>query len=163
MNEETSLQIFGTKELSDLFGEMSTDVQKNIVISGFRKAGKIILDAAKANLTGVKGATKYQKSLGTKANSKDLTLEVGMKKGGVGWTGHFLDCGTVDRFYKTKSKSGLFRKSVKGTHGTGVERATGFFTNAVANTADQVQESIGDFIAERFDKLIEKYEGKPKN
>jgi phage protein, HK97 gp10 family len=163
MNEETRLEIFGTKELSDLFNEMSTDIQKNVVNTGFRKASKIILDQAKTNLDqSTKAPEKFKKKLGTKAAQGELALLVGEKKGGAGSLAHLLESGTKKRYYKTSSKSSLFKKSVKGTHYTGAMKATQFFENALDTTETQVITSIYDYIKQAFEKLITKYEGKKK-
>jgi len=166
MNDETALRIFGTKELASLFDEMSTDVKKNIVNTGFRKAGRIIIDKASENLNGVvKDPGKFRKSLGTKPDPAKMEMEVGMRRKGVGWKAHFFEGGTVDRYYKKKSyKIGPvnFKKTLGAPHFTGKIKASHFFENAVESTREEVTGSIFQFIKESFEKLIRKYEGKKK-
>jgi len=160
MLDETKLEIFGTEELAALFDEMSTEVQKNVVNIGFRKAGKILLDQIKNNLEGAtKNSSKFTKKLGMKPVKEEFSMYVGFKRGGAANFANMLDQGTKERFYKTKTKAGFYRykKNSTGMHKTGKINATNFFTNAIESTQEQVNTSVYQYISDAFTKLINKY------
>jgi hypothetical protein len=142
--------LMGDVELGKLFDELQPKIQNNIVKAGYKKAGDIILQQAKSNFkssfqnAGKMNFLQYFKNL-------PLQTKIGEKIGVTGNKAYilkFLNYGTIDRHYTTRSSA---------DHFTGMLKATDFFTNAVEQTKDVAMDAVQKSIVDSMNKTVEKY------
>ena len=148
------LDVFGIKELNELFDGLKKGAKKSIMISAFRKASKPIIQTAKSNLTNNKSGN-LKKSLGTKSHSYLPILKLGARIYGnyKGYVGHLINDGTDERQYKTK----------KGKiHRTGKLKGNHFWDRALASTGKAVEKSIQKEVFNSFEKYIIRYNRRAK-
>jgi hypothetical protein len=145
MDDNKLMQIFGTDELVKLFVELDKDNQSKILSTSFRKASKIIIDAAQNNL---KGNYKHVSAAMGVIMKKDIqTLNVGSIKKKGGHLAHIANTGTKERAYKTKNGE---------MHRTGKIVGNYFWDNAITANEENVEQAIYNDIKDRFTKLIQK-------
>ena len=123
---KTEIDYTQIKVLEDFFSKLSHIDQRKIFLAGFRKAGKPLVKAAKAN-TPIKTG-KLQKSIGTMAIPREIAILVGAKKP-KGSHGHLIESGTTERFRKSGGS-------------TGKVKATNFFEQAYDSTSKEVFDTI---------------------
>jgi len=156
-NEEFVLKLLNTDEQQKLFFELTDAVQMNVLNAAFRKAGKVILDAAKSNFDStkkMKSTTNYAdlaKSFKMATIKGDVGMRIGMQAK-EGFKYRFLNFGTKARFTKGKTK-----------RFTGVINPSMFFTNAVENNAEQAQSMLSDEIILSLERCVRRYEKKAGN
>lgn len=163
MNEATRLEIFKTKELADLFNEMSEEVKLRVVRNAFTKAAKVINTQVAANLDGsVKHSFKFTKQLGYKMTRGQWEMTVGMKKGTrySRQVAHLIERGTVARYYTVQKRNPRYPAKIGSKHFTGSMSAKHFFESAINTTEGQVNEEIYTYIRDAFTRLVNKYERK---
>ena len=139
------MQIFGTKDLVDLFTDMDRENQSKILSTSFRKASKILISEAQNNLRG--GFRRISGSFGVSFRKDIQALNVGsMKKRGGGFA-HIVNAGTRERFYT--SKNGVLHRTGKiiGNH---------FWDRAITSTEPDMELAIYQDIKTRFEKIIQK-------
>lgn len=164
---EFDFEVYGAKQHQQLFDEFRDDIKRKIILDGFKKAGKIIVDTAKGYLASRKkqGTSNTEKSIGVKDNktSADVELLVGARRYGSykGYLAHLIDKGSADRQYVIKSKKHLF-KPKKSTHYTGRMKATNFWTDAINDSQQQAQDAIGGYVIESFNRYVVNAEKKNK-
>ena len=152
-------EVFGIKELDDLFNNLKLSQQRGIIISTFRQASKPLIEQAKTNLiarTKTSANSRLAKSLGVEPVNRLPILKIGARKGKNygGYQAHLLERGTVERMFKHK-KSGK-------EHFTGKVSATNFFQDAVDGSTKQVIDSVEEQMIISFKKFVQKANAKNK-
>jgi hypothetical protein len=150
------LKIINDKELLALFQDLKTNIQSRIVVQGLKKAGNVILSQAKSNWKSTKknksktnySAYRFQMEEIKKAES--LGIKIGIPKSYHSYKIRFVEHGTKDRTYKTKTGK---------EHFTGVLKGTEFFHNAVAARKQEAQNLISSSITQSLNNIIKKYGG----
>ena len=151
-------QIFGDKQLSDLFDKLRDSQKRSIVISAFRKASKPMLTRIKANLiarTKAKSSGNLAKSLGYRPVSRLPILHLGARRYGnfKGFHSHLLESGTGQRYYTTQSGA---------VHATGKVYGRHWFRPGVESTQQQTMDAFMDAAIDSFVKLIQRANAKRK-
>lgn len=153
-----SLNVLGSKQLTELFDQLKNSQQKSIQISAFRAASKPLISDAKANLRSrtAKRSGNLERSLGVAPLRNLPILKIGARAFGrwAGYHGHLIDQGTVSRVYKHK-QSGK-------EHKTGRMPATKFWSDAVRRNEKGMVDSIQNGMVQSFDKFIVRYNNKAK-
>lgn len=140
-DESKIMEIFGTKELVNLFNEMNRELQLKILSNSFKKAAKVVIDQAQSNL---KGQYRHvSQSLGMSFKKDIQTLNFGASKRLGGNLAHIANAGTQER----TTKKGYYRGRVIGNF---------FWTNALASTESAVKEIIYTNLKTEFDRIIQK-------
>lgn len=153
MNNDIKLEIVNNKELTDLFAELTSKNQQKVILDAFRISSKLILDEAKSNFQSKKkntSKTDYKeilKSFKTEPMKSKLGLKVGVKY----YKAHWINWGTEDRSYFTKS--GV-------EHKTGKIERTDFFNDAVESKKEEASKMINDNIIISMERMIKKYNKK---
>lgn len=120
--------------LEAFFYDLSAIDQRRIFMSGYKKAAKPLINAAKTLVP--KGRTKnLYNSIGFKTLPYDIAVIVGTRQSGgfKGWHGHLVERGTKQRQYLT---------STGKVHKTGAARGTRFFQIAYQQTYEQINDAI---------------------
>jgi len=135
-----SYNLFGVKELDDLFSDLNTTTQKSIMIAAFRKAAKPLVADSKSNLlarTNAKASGSLYRSIGVKPHRRLPILKIGARTSSnwAGYHGHLIDDGTVMRSYITKS--GV-------EHKTGAVSPTNFFNDALQQNQSKIIGAVRD-------------------
>ncbi len=151
-------QIFGDKQLSDLFDKLRDSQKRSIVISAFRKASKPMLTRIKANLiarTKAKSSGNLAKSLGYRPVRGQSILHLGARRYGnfKGFHSHIIESGTGQRYYTTQRGA---------IHATGKVHGRYWFRTGVESTQKQVMERFMDAAVDSFAKLIQRANAKRK-
>lgn len=105
---ETKIEFDQLKVLEDFFYDLSVTDQRKVFLTGFRKAARPLVKAAKAGAP--KGKTgNLEHSIGTMAVTQEIAIIVGARKGGGryrGWHGHLMEHGTRQRVRKSGGSTG---------------------------------------------------------
>ena len=129
---ESGLALIGDQELAKVFDELVPALQNQVVRTGFKKAGQIILNEAKANF---RNRFKVKTNINQYFINAPMKTRVGEKVGVGGDKGYifrFLEYGTKERFYESK------KNHIK--HLTGKLKASNFFVDAVEAKKDELVE-----------------------
>jgi len=151
--DRIDINVINDKELLNLFDELDKKVQDKILLEGFKKSVKMILDAAKSNFDSIK--KNQSKTDYTYVNKgwkvEPLANQIGVKFGNKNYKSKWINWGTKERFYKTK----------KGNmHSTGLLKRTNFFFDAVESKGEEAQNMLSTHITQALDKTVKKYEKK---
>ena len=168
------LNLLNSDDLNKLFFELKDNIQMNVLNGAFRKAGKVILDAAKTNFNAIKkgfsktGYSELDKGMKIQPLQNQVGVKIGMQHR-EGYKYRFINDGTKERQYqigkKFKPNEGFksFYKSDKLTHSTGMLKPTEFFDNAVDSQADTAQNMLSDEIVLSLERCVRRYEKKAGN
>jgi hypothetical protein len=151
-NDKTMLEIFGTDQLYQLFQSLQEDIQDEIINKSFRKAAKLLISESKKNLSGVVKTIPGHRfslpgSLGSTLFKFEKRIIIGTKKKYGGHLAHIFDSGTNVRHYITKSGK---------SHNTGEIKASGFFSNAVTGTEQQIKDLIASDMQKRLSQTVKR-------
>lgn len=164
-----ALAMINSQDLKKLFDELQSSVQIQVLNAAFRKAGKPILEQAKANFMAIKkgkskdGYSTFDKAFKMTALKKDIGMIIGLKHQ-EGYKYRFIEYGTAERQYKVKKSSSNkegkagFYKSAAGMHSTGVIKPSQFFENAVAQKGNESQELLSAEIVLSLERCVKRYE-----
>ncbi len=145
--DDIRVDIFGVKELNDLFEELTKASKKSIFQGAFKVAARPIIKDAKKGLN----RTRYKKlkqSIGVKTNRYQPVLWVGARiyNQYKGYLGHIVNDGTDERFYKQNGVA----------HYTGSIKGNDFWNNAILHNREQVNDSIQKEVFESFERYIKR-------
>ncbi len=151
-------EIFGDKQLDQLFRKLKDSQKRSIVIAAYRKASKPMQAKMKSNLlakTDAKRSGNLFKSIGYKPVSRLPILHLGARKFGnfKGYHSHLIEKGTGERYYTTQSGA---------IHPTGRIKGRYFFQSAFQSTVNITAEGFQDSAIEAFIKLIRRANAKKK-
>ena len=151
--------IFGIRELDELFSKLKQSQQKSFMIAAFRKAAAPIVAEAKSNLlerSKAKASGNLYRSIGTKPHRRLPILKIGARTSGnwAGYHGHLIDDGTVERMY-------IHKKSGK-EHKTGAVAANNFWNDAIRGNEQKVIDSVREQMVREFVMRTVKAQAKSK-
>lgn len=150
--------VLGAKQLLRLFDELSKSQKRSVVISGFTKASKPMLQTVKNNLisrTRAKTSGNLAKSLGVKGVRGKSILHLGARTFGnfKGFHSHLVESGTGERYYTTKSGA---------IHITGRARPMPWFRPGVKSTEKETAERFIDDTIKSLGEMIKRQNAKRK-
>ena len=148
-DRDKMLQIFGTDELIELFNSLEPAISDEIVNKLFRKAARLVIDKAKINaealglknLSGKKYTLSDSLSSSLKKSEKRIVIGTIRRKGAA--------------FAVMFDKGTSIRKTKKGKN-TGSIKRTGFFTNAVRETQEEVRDVLSKGAQKRVVAAVKK-------
>jgi HK97 gp10 family phage protein len=151
---DVRLKIFGTEEAVKAFEELTGENQKKVYRAGLRKAGKIILDEARKNLSAGKKTTRKRR-VEKAFRMEDITDATGdsiegVNVGNTHYMARWFEGGTKER--QTKARKG--RKLRK----TGKMDPVHFLEQATEDKGEEAVNSIAENIRKSYDDLLKKYE-----
>ncbi|RCW38665.1 HK97 gp10 family phage protein [Marinilabilia salmonicolor] len=152
-NNQT-LQIFGTKELNDLFEAMSDSQQRSLYISAFRKMTKPLLKDIKSRIpSNLKG---LRRSIIAKPVNREKALKFGAsrKKDKQAYLANIFEGGTGERFYVTR------KNKVKKS--TGRVQPLNFFYDTIDAHENRLKTEYYEAFLESFEKMVDRYNKKKK-
>ncbi|WP_430811270.1 MULTISPECIES: hypothetical protein [unclassified Carboxylicivirga] len=142
------IEIFGRKELDELFNQLRSKQQLVILRGAFKKAARPLVLAAKKNLNGTR-YKKLRRSIGVRAtrNSPNASVFVGARIFGKwkGQLGYIVNAGTDERRYITKRKF---------VHRTGRIQGNNFWDDAIQASRNNVEQSIEQEVFESFTRYV---------
>ncbi|MFW5890588.1 MAG: hypothetical protein ACOCUI_00035 [bacterium] len=148
--DNKSLQIFGTKELNELFEQLKDSQQRSLYISTFRKLLKPVIRDIRSKITNpnLKG---LKKSIGIKPINRVKAVRFGAsrKKNKQANLANIYEKGTDDRY----TKSGAYRGRVEGLN---------FFYSTLESHEKNIKDDFYDAFLESFQKMVERYNKKQK-
>jgi len=140
------IEIFGIKELDELFNELQRSSKRSIFISAFRKAAKPIIQSAKSNLSGSQ-FKKIRKSLGVKPERYKPILKMGARR----W-GNFK--GNLAHIFNDSTKERRYISVRKFVHKTGRIKGNSFWDRSIDSNKDKVENTIEHQVFESFERYI---------
>lgn len=153
MNKD--FQIFGTKELNELFEQLKNSQQRSLYISTFRKlANPAIRDMRSKIPSSLSG---LRRSIITKPVNREKALRIGTstKKDKQAYLANIFEKGTKDRFYITRKN--------KVKHHTGRVQPINFFYDTLEAHAERMKTEFKEQFIESFKKMVERYNKKKKS
>jgi len=152
MTEIIKIESEDAKRLESMFRDLQYKDQRNIVISALRKSTKPVIPAVKGNIIhSVTGNLKKSIGLLSVRNEPAIIIAARKRSGFKGFHGHFLEDGTEERKYITKSGA---------EHRTGRMHSSksyaGYFRKGVDATNQIAINTMGD----EWYRAIEKYHQK---
>jgi hypothetical protein len=172
MSDRLRIDTSNIKVLEDFYNNLAANDKRGIIIRALRKAVKPLIDKAKAtapvgkNWVGKKAVMgKFggfhvggglRDSFGTMEIKNEIAIYAGAMRP-KGAHGHLIEDGTGERGYR----SGMGKRGGSGVwHRTGSIKGSGFFSNAVDATKDQVYNSLKsdwhDMIVKEINKMAPK-------
>jgi len=142
------LHISNEKELMKLFEELTEKNQKKVAVSAMKKSASIILNEAKSRFNGVKKGKSKTNYKNITFKSKSMRNKIGVVLGVKDYKARFIDKGTKDRYFTSKSGK---------KHFTGKIEPTNFFSGAVEAKENEAQKTISDNLIISLERLVKKY------
>lgn len=145
---KSGVEIFGIKELDEIFSTLMSNERRNVMVSAFRQIAKPIIKDSRTNITGaIAGGSGLRKSIGVRPVRREVAIKVGARSfgGHRGQLGYIFDQGTKERGYYTKN--GVY-------HRTGKIEPTRFFSDAVEGNDVQIKSNAQEQLVLSFNKWI---------
>lgn len=149
-----TVQMFGTKELNELFGQMKDSQQRSVYISAFRKMLKPVIKDIRSNITNsnLKG---LRRSIVAKPINRVKAMRFGAshKKNRQAYLANIFEGGTSDRYQPTKKGGKRYTGRIEGLN---------FFYSTLDRHEQSLKDEYYEAFLESFKKMVERYNKKQK-